>query len=313
MRRMSETGAKASIDTAASVDVAIERVRQVYGRWRRNTPVAQMRNDWDELFWSDAVPADTQYARIADLETLWVSADADPGRVLVYLHGGGFKVGSVRSHRDLMARISREAGCRVLGVNYRLAPEHRFPAPVQDIVAVYEWLLANGILPRRVAFAGDSAGAGLAASAVLALRERGQALPAAVVMLSAWTDLTAESESYTTRAALDPIHQRPMILATASNYLGDANPRQPMASPLFGDLSGLPPVLLQVGGRETVLDDSTRFAAKARAAGVKVELEIYDDMIHVFQQFPGLLPEAQQAIASIGRFLCRIWDGEVKE
>jgi len=310
---MSETGAKAGIGTAASVDVAIQRVRQVYGRWRRNTPVAQMRNDWDELFWSDAVPADTQYARIADLEALWILADADSGRVLVYLHGGGFKVGSVRSHRDLMARISREAGCRVLGVDYRLAPEHRFPAPVQDVVAVYECLLADGVLPRRVAFAGDSAGAGLAASALLALRERGRALPAAVVMLSAWTDLTAESESYTTRAALDPIHQRPMILATASNYLGDADPRQPMASPLFGDLSGLPPLLLQVGGRETVLDDSTRFAAKARAAGVEVELEIYDDMIHVFQQFPDLLPEARQAIASIGRFLCRIWNGEVKE
>jgi monoterpene epsilon-lactone hydrolase len=309
MRRMIDTQSKAPID------IAIGRVRQVYARWRRNTPVAQMRDDWDQLFWSDAVPAETQRVELAGVDALWVSsAEKDVNRVLVYFHGGGFKLGSVRSHRDLMARLSCVAGCRVLGLNYRLVPEHCFPAPIEDAIAVYERLLAEGLSASSIALAGDSAGAGLVASTMLALRERGQPLPAAAVMLSAWTDLTAESDSYMTRADADPIHQRSMILATARNYLGaSVNAREPMASPLFGDLAGLPPLLLQVGDRETVLDDSTRFAAKARAAGVEVELEVYDNMIHVFQQFPDLLPEAQQAIASIGRFLRGVWLRRIEE
>jgi epsilon-lactone hydrolase len=287
------------------LDEAINRVRRVYGSWRRHTPLAQMRSDWDQLFSLDAMQSDTQRVAAGNVDSLWVAAaGADPTRLVVYFHGGGYKLGSTRSHLDLMARISAAARCRVLGVNYRLAPEHLFPAPVEDAVGVYEWLLSERIPATRIAFAGDSAGGGLAAAAVLALRERGRPLPAAAVMLSAWTDLTAGSESYTTRSDADPIHQRAMILGTARGYLGErGDPHDPLASPLFGDLSGFPPLLLQVGDRETVLDDSTRFAQRARAAGVAVELEIYENMIHVFQQFPGLLPEARQAIDSIGRFV----------
>jgi monoterpene epsilon-lactone hydrolase len=300
---MSVAGALTPIETA------IDRIQRVYGSWRRDTTVGRMRDDWDRLFWSDAVPAETASVIAGGVNALWVStAQADATRVLVYFHGGGYKVGSVRSHRDLMARLSQSAQCRVLGVNYRLSPEHRFPAPVEDAVAVYEWLLKQGVPAQRVALAGDSAGGGLAAAAMLSLRERGRSLPGAAVMLSAWTDLTGESDSYVTRAAIDPIHQREMILGSARNYLGAGdNPRDPLASPLFGDLSGFPPVLLQVGDRETVLGDSTRFADKAHAAGVEVELEVYDNMIHVFQQFSDLLPEAQQAIDSIGRFLTMVW------
>jgi monoterpene epsilon-lactone hydrolase len=300
---MSVAGALTPIETA------IDRIQRVYGSWRRDTTVGRMRDDWDRLFWSDAVPAETASVIAGGVNALWVStAQADATRVLVYFHGGGYKVGSVRSHRDLMARLSQSAQCRVLGVNYRLSPEHRFPAPVEDAVAVYEWLLKQGVPAQRVALAGDSAGGGLAAAAMLSLRERGRSLPGAAVMLSAWTDLTGESDSYVTRAAIDPIHQREMILGSARNYLGAGdNPRDPLASPLFGDLSGFPPVLLQVGDRETVLGDSTRFADKAHPAGVEVELEVYDNMIHVFQQFSDLLPEAQQAIDSIGRFLTMVW------
>jgi acetyl esterase/lipase len=207
-----------------------------------------------------------------------------------------------------MARLSRAARCRVLGVDYRLAPEHPFPAPVTDALAAYSWVLTQGVPAARIAFGGDSAGGGLAAAALLAMRERDLPQPAAAVLLSAWTDLTAAGESYTTRAAADPIHQRGMILATARHYLGEhGTATDPLASPLFGNLEGLPPLLLQVGDCETGLDDSTRFAAKARAAGVAVEIEIYDHMIHVFQQFPDLLPEARQAIDSIGRFLSSVW------
>jgi acetyl esterase/lipase len=144
----------------------------------------------------------------------------------------------------------------------------------------------------------------------LSLRDRGATLPAGAVLLSAWTDLTAQGESYTTRAQADPIHQRAMILATARQYLGpDGDASNPLASPLFGSLAGLPPFLLQVGDRETVLDDSTRFVAKVRAAGGRAELEVYPNMIHVFQQFAAEIPEARQAIAAIGRFLRDIWDG----
>jgi acetyl esterase/lipase len=315
-----------------AVDRAVERVQAVYRGWRRDTPVAQMRADWDRLFSANVLESELEPVSAGGVPSLWVAANdpptnepptnepptsdpatavsaaADHGYVLLYFHGGGYKLGSVRSHRDLMARLSRAARCRVLGVGYRLAPEHHFPAPVTDALAAYAWVLAQGVPPARIAFAGDSAGGGLAAAALLAARERAMPQPAAAVLLSAWTDLTADGASYTTRAAADPIHQRAMILATARHYLGEhGNPEDPLASPLFGNLEGLPPLLLQVGDRETGLDDSTRFAAKARAAGVAVTLEIYDQMIHVFQQFPDLLPEAHQAIDSIGRFLSTVW------
>lgn len=292
----------------AGIDRAIERVRQVYGRWRRSTPMEQMRQDWDALFGSDAVPVRLRPVNAGGVEACWIAHDlARPDRVLVYFHGGGYKMGSVTSHRDLMARLSRAGRCRVLGVNYRLLPEHRFPAPVEDASTVYRWLLSEGVSASRIVLAGDSAGGGIAASALLALKAQGLPLPAGAVLLSAWLDMSLGGASYETRAAADPIHQRPMLQAIAAQYLGEVDPRDPRASPLFGDLSGLPPLLLQVGDRETGLDDSTAFAAKARQAGVPVELEVWDGMIHVFQQFPDELPEAQQAIANIGVFLNTIW------
>jgi acetyl esterase/lipase len=296
---------------ATPVDLAIARVQAVYGRWRRDTPVGEMRADWDRLFAPPAPGVELRTETAAGVEVLWViPPESVPGRVLLYFHGGGYKVGSVTSHRDLMARIGAAAGCCVLGVNYRLAPEARFPAPVDDALAAHEWLIAAGAQPSQIAVGGDSAGGGLAAALLLSLRDRGCALPAAAVLLSAWTDLTAGGESYATRAQADPIHQRAMILAMARQYLGrDGDAANPLASPLFGSLAGLPPLLLQVGDRETVLDDSTRFAAKARAAGTRADLEVYPDMIHVFQQFADEIPQARQAIAAIGRFLRNIWDG----
>jgi epsilon-lactone hydrolase len=292
------------------IEAVIHRVREVYGSWRRDTSVATMREDWDALFASSTIDAAISPVFAGGVDSVWIIAEhAQSDRTLLYFHGGGYKLGSTRSHRDLMARISAAARCRVLGVNYRLAPEHIFPAPVDDALAAYQWLLDQGIAHGRIAVAGDSAGGGLAAALLLCLRERRIAMPAAAVMLSAWTDLTAQGESYQTRAALDPIHQRGMILGTARAYLGpQGDPKDPLASPLFGDLQGLPPLLLQVGSRETVLDDSTRFADKARESGVDVQLEIYEDMIHVFQQFAEDLPEGRRAIESIGRFLEHSWE-----
>ncbi len=308
---MSATPANTGASGQNPLDSVVARIRAVYGRWRRDTPIEEMRADWDRLF---PLPPQGVVLRAdvaAGVDVLWVDArESLPTRVLLYFHGGGYKIGSVTSHRDLMARIGAAARCRVLGVDYRLAPEAHFPAPVDDALAVYDWLIASGQPPAQIAVGGDSAGGGLAAALLLRLRDRGGTLPAAAVLLSAWTDLTAQGESYVTRADADPIHQRAMIRATARQYLGpDGDPSNPLASPLFGRLAGLPPLLLQVGDRETVLDDTTRFAAKARAAGVRADLEVYPDMIHVFQQFAAEIPEAVRAIDAIGGFLLGIWGG----
>jgi acetyl esterase/lipase len=289
------------------MEAVIVRVKDTYGRWRRDTPVVQMRADWDALF---SAPGDAvvEAVQANGVPCLWIAAPgARADQAIVYFHGGGFQVGSVASHRELMARLSGAAGVRVLGVDYRLAPEHRYPAQLEDAQAVLAWLRAQGFAAGDVALAGDSAGAGLALSALLAEHALGHELPCAAFLMSAWTDLTAAGASYETRSAADPIHQRPMIQAMARNYLGKTgDASDPLVSPLkagVAQLAALPPLLLQVGDRETVLSDSEDFAARARAAGVTVELQVYPRMIHVFQQFPAELPEARSAIAAAGAFL----------
>ena len=291
------------------VDAVIARVRAVYGSWSRSTSTEQMRRDWDALFDASPVAATIESLSAGGVNAEWVRTPAARReQAVLYLHGGGFKIGSVRSHRELMANISRAAGCCVLGLDYRLAPESRFPAALEDVLACYEWLRSEGYEPGDIAFAGDSAGAGLALSALLALRDTGRPLPAAAVLMSPWTDLTASGPSYESRADADPINRRAAVLAMARAYLGpDGNARAPSASPLFGDLAGLPPLLIQVGDREIVLSDSTALAEKARAAGVEVTLGIFAGMIHVFQQFPAELVEAREALRSAGEFLKARW------
>jgi acetyl esterase/lipase len=291
----------------APIDLAIERIRAVYRSWNRETSVARMRGDWDAAFGGTSASVTCERVSGGGVDAEWISpADAPQEKVILYFHGGGFRLGSVTSHRDLIAQIALASGCRVLAINYRLAPEHRFPAALDDALAAYGWMLGQGLEPGDLAFAGDSAGGNLALATMLALRERGLPLPISAALMSPWTDLAATGASYVSRAEADPIHQRPMILALAKNYLGEqGNPCDPLVSPLYADLAGLPPLLIQVGDRETVLDDSVLFADKARTAGVKVELEIWDGMIHVFQMFTAELPEAHQAIASIAGFLNR--------
>lgn len=290
-----------------AVEAVITRVRQTYGRWRRDTPVAQMRADWDALF-SARGDARVDSVDAGGVPCQWVAATgAREDRVIVYFHGGGFQVGSLASHRELMACISAAAGARVLGVGYRLAPEHRYPAALDDAVASWQWLQTHAVQASQVALAGDSAGGGLALSLLLLLQARGEPLPAAFWGLSAWTDLSASGTSYQTRAALDPIHQQPMIVAMARNYLGrDADAKDPKVSPMFAtpaQLGALPPMLLQVGERETVVSDSEDFVSNARAAGAQAQLQVWPGMIHVFQQFPAELPEARNALAAGGQFI----------
>jgi acetyl esterase/lipase len=286
------------------VDRAIARIGGIYRSWTRETPVTQMRSDWDDAFSGCTVPVICEAVSANGVDAEWiVPADAPRDKAILYLHGGGFRLGSVTSHRDLIARIAEASGCRSLAINYRLAPEHGFPAPIEDTLAAYHWLQHQGLKPDDIVLVGDSAGGNLALAAMLSLRQRGLALPVAAALMSPWTDLTASGASYASRAEADPIHQRKMVLALAKNYLGeDGNPGDPLASPLFADLAGLPPLMIQVGDRETVRDDSIRLAERARAAGVEVELQSWDGMIHVFQMFSELA-EARRAIASLAQFV----------
>jgi epsilon-lactone hydrolase len=288
------------------VDRAIERIRAVYRSWNRDTPVEQMRQDWDMAFGGCTLPVSCKYVSAGGVDSEWiVPADASLDKAILYLHGGGFRIGSVTSHRGLIAAIAEASGCRVLAINYRLSPEHRFPAALEDTLAAWRWMCDQGLKATNLAVVGDSAGGNLALAMMYGLREQGQPLPAAAALMSPWTDLAATGASYESRAEADPIHQRAMILALAKNYLGEAgDPRDPLASPLYANLSGLPPLLIQVGDRETVREDSTVLAENAKAAAVDVELEVWDGMIHVFQMFSEI-PQAQQAIDSIGKFLRR--------
>ena len=299
----------------APIDRVIRKVQGIYQGWNRETTIRQMRDDWDAAFWSGSIAARTQDDSADGVAVRWVNASQAAGnRVLMYLHGGGFKMGSLKSHHDFMARLSLAADCRVLGVSYRLAPEHIFPAQLDDTLSAYRWLLSSGHRPDNIILAGDSAGGCLVASALLALRDNGERLPAAAVMLSALTDLEAGGDSYANCAAQDPIHNRKLIQTLARQYLGaGGDARNPLASPLHGELHGLPPLLLHVGSRETGLDDSVQFAAKAQAAGVTVRLVNWPGMIHFFQQFAGQLPEARSAIEDICNFLNQHWPKQVPQ
>jgi len=234
----------------------------------------------------------------------WVTAPgADAGRAVLYLHGGGYVIGSINTHRDLAARISRAAKARVLLIDYRLAPEHPFPAAIEDSVAAYRWMLSTGLKPSRIAVAGDSAGGGLTVATLVAIRDAKLPLPAAGVPMSPWVDMEGLGDSMKSKAAADPMVQKDGLLEMAKAYLGGKDPRTPLAAPLYADLAGLPPLLIQVGTAETLLDDSTRLAERARKAGVKVTLEPWENMVHVWQIFAPILDEGQQAIDKIGEFI----------
>ena len=233
----------------------------------------------------------------------WIAAEgAQTDRVVLYLHGGGYVAGSIDSHRNLTGHLAQAMGCRVLALHYRLAPEHPHPAPVQDAVAAYRWLLKEGIAAEHLMIAGDSAGAGLTLATLLALRDGGDALPATAVGISPWVDMEGTGESMTTRALADPMITRELLLQIAAIFLGDADPKDPLAAPLHGELAGLPPILIQVGDAEVLLDDATRFAAKATAAGVDVTLEVWPEMVHVWHASAGFVPESDQAIARIAEY-----------
>ena len=221
----------------------------------------------------------------------------------LYLHGGGYAIGSPASHRHLVGAIAAASSTRAFALDYRRAPEHPFPAAVEDAVAGYRGLLESGVAPDSIVIGGDSAGGGLTVAALVAIRDAGLALPAAGVCISPWTDLTNEAPSYRTHADRDPLVFQEDIDRWGGAYLAGADPRTPLASPLHADLSGLPPLLIQVGSEEVLLDDSRGLATRCEAAGVEATLEIWDGMIHVWHWFGDYLDEAKSGVKRIGEFV----------
>ena len=229
---------------------------------------------------------------------------AQTDNVILYLHGGAFVMGSPATHRELAARLSAAANARVLVLDYRLAPEHPFPAAVQDAISAYRWLLDQGCTEKRLAIGGDSAGGGLTLQTLMALRDEKAPLPSAAFFLSPVTDwVRFDGESFSTRADIDPWITLEMCKFTASQYVGDNDPKTPLLNLTNVDLSGLPPLCIHVGDLEVLLSDSVRLAARARVANVEVELKIWPGMWHVFQSFAAFVPEARQSLDEIGRFV----------
>ncbi len=254
-------------------------------------------------------PADIDFRseRIDGIPCLWVKAmGAEPEKLILYLHGGGYIFCSAHTtHKDILWRLSVASKCRVIAPDYRLAPEHPYPAALEDSIKVYRWLLDQGYKPENIVIAGDSAGGGLTYGTVLKIRDIGLPLPAATVAMSPWTDLAVTGESVITNLKRDALIPGDGLPEGAQYYLAGASTRDPYASPLYGDPTGLPPTLIQVSKDEVLLDVSRRLAAKYRAAGVPCELELWDGMPHVWQTLAMFIPEGKTAINRIGAFIAK--------
>ncbi|CQR74922.1 Monoterpene epsilon-lactone hydrolase [Sporomusa ovata DSM 2662] len=274
----------------------------------KNT-VEQIRREWTAVAIKAELPSGTTVDRVMvnNLPAEWVAAANVPignEQVILYFHGGGFYSGSCDTYRALAASISAASAVRVLVVEYRLAPEHKYPSANDDAISAYSWLIESGILPKNIVIGGDSAGGGLTLMTLLSLRDAGYQLPAAAFMLSPWADLIYfDGESYVSRAELDPLCSLSGCKLSADYYIETAAIKPPILSPINQNLGGLPSLLIQVGDHEVLLNDSTRLAARAQEAGVDVTLKVWDNMWHVFHAFAAIVPEAQQAINTIGKFV----------
>jgi len=277
----------------------------------RNAPavagddVLAMRANMEKAVAAVPVPEGVSFTRVRanGVPAEWTVADGARADVaIVYLHGGGYVMGSLDTHRGLCARLSHAARARVLSVDYRLGPENPYPAAVDDAVAAVRFVRASGVAPRRTAIAGDSAGGGLTLATLVALRDAGDPAPAAGLCISPWTDLAMTGASLVAKAAEDPMVRPDHLRLMAKAYLGGRDGKTPLASPLYADLAALPPLLLQVGSAEVLLDDAVRVAERARKAGVAAELRVWPDMFHVWHAFAQILPEGQQAVEEMAAF-----------
>jgi acetyl esterase/lipase len=271
--------------------------------------VHAMRKTWHsaaKVLWT-ASKVRVEQAEVHGLNSEWLTPKGSPeDKLLLYLHGGAYVMGNCATHRQLVSYLAKYSGVKALLPEYRLAPEHPFPAAIEDAVGLYRSLLADGYLAENIVIAGDSAGGGLTMATLLSLRDAGDPLPAAVCLLSPWLDLASTGESMTTRAKKDPWFQPDDMPVVAAYYCNGDELKNPLASPVYADLSGLPPMYIQVGEDEILLSDSTRAAEKVKAAGGEVEFEIWPGMWHVFQAFLHQVPESKKAVKKIGNFVRRI-------
>jgi acetyl esterase/lipase len=253
------------------------------------------------------LPKQVRCKAISDLgvPSEWIDSPDSGTGIILYLHGGAYALGSIQSHREMIARLVLTTNCKALAINYRLAPENPFPAALEDVIMAYEGVLSGGVAPSQICIAGDSAGGGLAIATLFALREQGIPLPAGVFCFSPWLDLTLSGDSVLKNMNHDPILSATILQKYVNYYIGNHNATDPLISPLFGDLRGLPPIHIQSGRNEILLDDSVRFYEKARQTGVDVTLKIWDDMFHVFQLF-SFLPETQESMKQVSAFINKV-------
>jgi len=293
-------------------DTEISALRQKLASRQRSDDYRQRRKDMDALFSQYGIARDVTVEPVTanGVRAEWTSTPNDASdAALMWLHGGGYVIGSLVSHRHVVSEAGRAAKVWGLALDYRLAPEHPFPAAVEDAVSGYRYLLSRGVRPGRIAIAGDSAGGGLVVAALVAIRDAGLAQPACGWCVSPWVDMEGIGETMTTRAAADPMVQREPLLEMARFYLGGADPRSPLAAPIYADLKGLAPLLIQVGAAETLLDDAIRLAKVAGAADVRVDLQIWPEMVHVWHLFHPELKAGLRAIEAGGSYIRAMMEG----
>ncbi len=285
----------------------IAAIRALLGSKPRPESWAERRRRIEEVGAADPVADDVRLEAV-DLDGVpgeWSMAPgSDERSVLLFFHGGGYCSGSILSHRRMVTEAGRAAGVRTLAVEFRLAPEHPFPAALEDALSAWRYLRASGVAPERIAVAGDSAGGGLSVSLMTALKGGGEPLPGCAWLVSPWTDLTMSGGTLNSKEAVDPLIHKGYLEELAAAYLsGGTDPRDPRVSPLFAELHGLPPTLVQVGSDETLLDDSVRFAGRAGASEVRVTLEIWPHMIHAWHLWNARLEAGRRALATAGAFM----------
>ena len=284
----------------------IVEILQMWAKGGLGRTLAEMRVGFDRIGAPFPVKPDVSLKPVdaGGVPGEWSSTpDIQPGRAILFLHGGGFGMGSTNSHRHLVTEVGRAANASVLAINYRLAPEAPFPAAVDDALAAYRHLLASGFAPAGISIVGDSAGGGLAMSLSLAARDAGLPQPACVVCISPWVDLGMDGSSMDSKAPEDRMVTKSMLIGLRAAYLGNVDASHPLASPIYANLKGLAPLLILVGSAETLLDDSVRLARAAGAAEVLVRFEIWPEMIHVWPLFHPMLAEGRRALATIGAFI----------
>ncbi|HEY2383068.1 MAG TPA: alpha/beta hydrolase [Terriglobia bacterium] len=286
----------------------LEQLRPILAQYKSKMvgDIPQIRNAFDEMLMQAPIPPGVAFEQqsVSGIPASWcIPSQAVDGRVLLYLHGGGYVIGSAKAYRPMGSEFAVRLKSCVLIPDYRLAPENPFPAALEDAVCVYRWLIDQGTNPKSIVVAGDSCGGGLTVATLAAVRDLGLPLPAGAAVISPWVDLDVRSDSLTSKARQDPLIEADGLREMAGAYLGATPPRTPGASPLYANLKGLPPLLIQVGSAEVLLDDATRLAARAGAAGVRIRLDVWPDMFHVWHTSAALLDEARDALDDAAAFL----------